>query len=147
MGIITKQSQTRKGPGKSSRHKKTERQKAEDLAWKWCSAYIRQRDGNRCVVCGRSAAEGHIMQAGHVFTRGAKAIKYNPINLHCQCSGCNYKHSIDPWPYYDWFIKKYGQEEFDKLRQMKNTTCKRSITDLLWIGENFKLQYERLIGH
>lgn len=121
---------------------KTDRQRAEAEAWKWCSLFIRERDGNKCVLCHRSKANGDVIQAGHVFTRGAAAIKYDPGNIFAQCSGHNYRHSIDPLPYFDWYIERFGKKAFDDLALKKKMICKRSVSDLLLIAADYKRKYE-----
>ncbi len=136
---------TKRGPYR----RRTDRQLAEDETWKWCSLFVRERDGWKCVMpgCHRSRENGSVMQAGHVFTRGAKAIKYDADrNIFCQCKYHNMKTSQDQTPYHDWYIAKFGQAAFDELKLKKGMTCKRSISDLELIAADYKRKYEELKG-
>ena len=47
------------------------------------------RDGFRCVICGRTAADGAILQVDHIkpVSKGGKS---TPSNLRTLCSLCNY---------------------------------------------------------
>lgn len=74
------------------------------------SKIVRERDG-ACVVCGQVTN----LQAGHVFSRRHYATRWDLLNVHTQCSGCNFRHNGDAVPYYSWFVRKFGQEEFDRL--------------------------------
>lgn len=78
----------------------------------------------KCVVCGRppssSPGKGRGLGAGHIFSRGAHSTRWDihpEGNVHCQCWPCNFRHVRDQYPYFDWYIKKFGQEKFDELRR------------------------------
>ena len=80
------------------------------------SRYIRDRDGC-CVQCGSTER----LTCGHIFTRKNYStrwdIRSDGGNLWCQCWPCNFRHGIDAWPYFKWYIDKFGQEKFDELRR------------------------------
>lgn len=68
-----------------------------------------------CVVCGSDYKMGN----GHVFSRKSYSLRWDlrpDGNCHNQCWRCNYRHVTDQYPYFDWYIKKFGQERFDELR-------------------------------
>ncbi|MGE0126652.1 MAG: recombination protein NinG [Blastocatellales bacterium] len=77
------------------------------------SIYIRKRD-RRCVVCGstENLTNGHIFSRTHFTTRWhiGKA-----GNCHTQCWSCNFKHTHDTVPYFNWYINKFGKAKFDAL--------------------------------
>lgn len=82
------------------------------------SIYIRRRDGMRCVVCGST----HMPQCGHVFTRKNLSTRWHEQNAFCQCARCNYMHELSAWPYYKWFIEKFGKDALDDMQRLHNTT-------------------------
>lgn len=72
--------------------------------------YIRERD-KKCVVCGSTDR----LTCGHLFSRIAHSTRWSELNCHAQCWPCNYKHEFDPYPMTSWFIKKFGQDTYDKI--------------------------------
>ena len=79
------------------------------------SQYIRNRDGY-CVQCGTTER----LNNGHIFTRKNYSTRWDISddgNCHTQCWPCNYSHGSDQWPYFKWYIDKFGQEKFDELRR------------------------------
>ena len=79
------------------------------------SKYIRERDG-QCVQCGSRER----LTNGHIFTRRYHSTRWdisNDGNCHTQCWPCNFRHGFDQWPYFKWYINKFGQNQFDELRR------------------------------
>lgn len=73
----------------------------------------------RCVLCGSEEKLG----AGHIFSRRAYATRWDLSeegNVHTQCWPCNFLHVRDPYPYFNWYIKKFGQKKLDELRMRYN---------------------------
>ena len=64
------------------------------------SIFIRNRDGNKCVLCNSTDR----VQCGHLIKRGKMATRYDETNCHALCSSCNYKDNFEPWHYACWFI-------------------------------------------
>ena len=83
---------------------------------KLMSLYIRQRDGNRCVLCGSDSRP----QCGHVLSRVALATRWDDTNCHCQCASCNMRHEFNAYPYISWFITKFGKDKLDELQRRWN---------------------------
>jgi hypothetical protein len=77
------------------------------------SLLVRLVDG-RCVICG--ATEG--LQCGHLFSRVSYTTRYLPLNCWCQCRGCNVRHEFDPFPFNDWFIRRYDLETWERLHAL-----------------------------
>lgn len=75
------------------------------------SVWIRNRDDNRCVVCGSD----YRVQCGHLIKRGKKRLRFSELNCNAQCASCNFKHNSYPEPYTAWFINKYGKDSYLKL--------------------------------
>lgn len=99
-----------KKPRKPSR--KSLRAKLDKLV----SEIVRLRDG-KCVLCGSTFH----LQCGHLFTRTNLSTRWDLGNCFAQCAGCNIRHEHDPWPFYKWYIGRYGQEAFDKLYEKHKT--------------------------
>jgi len=52
------------------------------------SEFIRKRDKGRCYTCGKKK-HWSLMQCGHYVSRVHNNTRYNEVNCHCQCVGCN----------------------------------------------------------
>lgn len=106
------------------------------------SKYIRLRDG-RCVQC--NAIDN--LTNGHVFSRRHYATRWDITddgNCHCQCWGCNYKHSYDNYEYYKWYQDKFGEDRFEELRGEYIQTKKYSNYELEELYDKIKIKYEEL---
>ena len=90
------------------------------------SEYIRERDGNRCVLCGSSLRP----QCGHLFSRVALNTRWDEENSFCQCSGCNLRHEHDSYPYNNWFIEKFGKDKWDEIHRRWNTVKQWTMQEL-----------------
>lgn len=98
------------------------------------SKFIRARD-KACVLCGSVEK----LTNGHIFSRVAYSTRWDTTddgNCHCQCWDCNYRHEYDPYPYINWYIKKFGQDKLDELHKRFNTPVKYHSRDLLEMIEN-----------
>lgn len=73
--------------------------------------YIRERDGNRCVLCGSTKNP----TCGHLVKRGKKTTRYSEINCHCLCMACNYKDNFEHDHYVVYFLNKYGEGKYKLL--------------------------------
>ena len=105
---------------------------------KICHDYIRQRDsdnshkgtdtvGGNCFDCGKFC-EGQNFQAGHFVAsgEGGALLRYHPLNIHGQSSGCNMAYSQERVKinYTLKMIDEYGREGVEQLRMLKNRTVK-----------------------
>lgn len=130
------------------RKKKTERQKAINELDKWFSLFIRARDGYICFTCGASRVimEAHrcVPQAGHLFSRSNYATRWDELNTHCQCSGCNMLHEMKPEKYTMCFLRKYGESAYEKLYIKHNTVFKISTQEINILADYYKHKYEEL---
>jgi hypothetical protein len=90
------------------------------------NAWIRRRDGNRCVCCGTTQNP----TCGHLITAGKKSTRFDELNCHCQCRTCNYSHEFRPEIYTLWFIRKFGGEAYDDLVTRSNAIKKFTREEL-----------------
>lgn len=92
------------------------------------SLFIRARDGH-CVLtetndCA-SNGKGRLCN-GHMIKRGKWTTRFDEMNCNTLCFECNYRDNNYPHHYVNWFLKKYGQVEFDRLYiQSKEVMDKR----------------------
>lgn len=91
------------------------------------SLHIRKRDKGKCFTCG-ATKEIKEMQTGHFVSRSHNSVRYDEINCHCQCVGCNIFKNGNLAEYSYRLIQKYGQKEFNNLikkgRQIKQFNIK-----------------------
>jgi len=100
------------------------------------SAWIRARD-KKCVTQGPYCSDN--LQCSHLIRRGKRSVRFSEINCNCQCAHCNYLHNYEPHHYTNWFIKKYGNEVYEKLCQEANTIKKFSRSELEVIINRYSL--------
>jgi hypothetical protein len=103
------------------------------------SKIIILRDG-ACVQRGFDCASenhptprGSILTNGHVFSRRNHSVRWDirpDGDCHTQCWACNYRHVRDQYPYFKWYIAKFGQERFDILRSEARTIKKWTISEM-----------------
>lgn len=109
--------------------------------WTEFSKYIRKRDKNICFTCG-----GNGNQAGHMIPRasGGNSLYFHERNVHAQCYRCNINLGGNGAIYAINFIKKYGQEAFDEIMELKSAYKKYTIDDYKELIEVYKLKYDEL---
>ena len=91
--------------------------------------FIRERDGNKCVLCGST----NNPTCGHLIKRGKKPTRYSEMNCNCLCMGCNYKDNFEHDHYVMWFIKQYGVEKYEMLIELSKEFHKWTREELLEI--------------
>lgn len=84
------------------------------------------RDGRRCVICGSADSP----ECGHLLPRYAMSTRWNEKNCNCQCHECNRRHETDPRPYVEWFIRRYGKDEYDRLVRSHNSVVHYTTEEL-----------------
>jgi hypothetical protein len=101
---------------------------------KLVSQIVILRDGG-CVVCGKRTN----LQCGHLFSRAHLSTRWSLVNCNCQCSGCNFKHEFDTYPYTYWFFERYGKDEWDKLHEEYMTIKKWTRSELEELKSNLEI--------
>lgn len=99
--------------------------KQKDKLWSVIKEYIRARDGNYCITCG-TFCEGTNAHCGHFIpdAAGGNALRYHPLNINRQCMRCNVHLGGYGEKYAEEMEKLHGRKAVDKLRKLKNVTCK-----------------------
>lgn len=99
----------------------------------------------QCVVCGSTEKCGN----GHVFSRKSYSTRWDirkDGNCHNQCWSCNYRHVTDQYPYFDWYISKFGKNRFDELRKEFKTSRKFSNIDLQRLHDELMTLYANILN-
>lgn len=92
--------------------------------------YIRVRDGNYCISCGKTTGQFH---AGHYRpTSTQSALRFNEVNVHSQCAACNDHLSGNLTPYRINLIKKIGITLVEWLDK-DHTGDRMTIEELKWL--------------
>ena len=95
--------------------------------------FIRLRDGNQCISCGRYH-QGQI-HAGHYLPVGAHpALRFTEININSQCSACNNYLSGNIVNYRKGLIAKIGVDRVEWL-EGPHEPAKWSIPELMEIKQ------------
>ncbi len=109
------------------------------------SIYIRERDGYVCFTCG---LKGHprdgVMQCGHLITRRSYSTRWDELNAHCQCRGCNFRHEYDYEIYRAAFVHRYGEERYQELYLKSKQIVKISNSELEDIAKYYRRKLEEL---
>lgn len=101
------------------------------------SLYIRKRDNNTCVKCGRKFREGERgLSCSHFFGRGKESTRFDLENCDSLCyPGCHlYWQNTAREDYRAFKIKQLGQKRFDALLLRSNLTVKkdRKMEQIRW---------------
>ena len=107
--------------------------KLDDVFQMW----IRYRDNWTCCCCKthvdpNSEGAKAKMHAGHYVGRSCLALRWDPKNVHAQCSTCNMQqnyYGIDP-RYTKMLLVKYGSDILDYFATKKNEMIKLTTSDL-----------------
>lgn len=89
------------------------------------SVYVIKRD-KYCCCCGTT----NNLTAGHVFSRVAYSTRWDLKNVFAQCLSCNLKHEYDPYPMFDFYVKKFGKKKLDALHIKYKQVSKLKDYDL-----------------
>lgn len=99
--------------------------------------YIRERDGYQCFICG-APGDRYSTDAGHLITSAREATRFDELNTHCSCKGCNIKHELDYEPYRRAFVEKYGEAVYDELYQHSFEYVGRRAQDYIEIRQHYE---------
>ena len=109
------------------------------------NAYIRERDDYRCFICGVQG-DKYSTDAGHLITAAREATRFDELNTHCSCKGCNIKHEHDYEPYRRAFVEKYGEAVYDQLYQRSLEYVGRRAQDYIEIRKTYEAKLRELVA-
>ena len=99
------------------------------------SLFIRSRD-RRCVTCGSQSN----LTCGHLFSRIAYSTRWREDNCFAQCLSCNLRHEYDPYPFMNYYLRRFGQDKLDQLHRDYSTIRKFSNPELQELIDKYKLK-------
>lgn len=133
--------------------------KRKERAQKVFNEWIRLRDclettgspfSAICFTCGKEIdnMKGKL-SAGHFIldSKNGNATSFDEHNVHAQCSWyCNRMLHGNLGNYATNLIKKYGQDELDRLQRLKLISKKWTIDELDKIHDEYKLKLKNIYG-
>jgi hypothetical protein len=81
------------------------------------SDFIRDRDGWKCLTCGKEG-DNKSIQCGHYETRGCIQLRYHEKNAHAQCVVCNIFKKGNYPVYAVKMLEKYGPDILYELDEV-----------------------------
>ena len=115
------------------------------------SLYIRLRDSRmygykafKCISCGQ-IKPFNMMDCGHFIGRTHMATRFDELNCHGECSGCN-RFSADHMIYYQRNLEqKIGKEKLEQLIARGHQTKKWTAWELSILIEHYKQENKRML--
>lgn len=85
------------------------------------------RDWGICNCPEPDGGHSHVLQNGHLISRGKKSVRWDLWNTHLQCSSCNLLHEHQPEIFTKWFIIEFGSKRW--LDLVERSTKVEKITE------------------
>lgn len=98
-----------------------------------------------CVCCGRRhpwKGTGRL-NSGHYFSRRHRATMFDERNVHPVCSYCNTRLGGNLGKHREYIIATFGQEEFDALDALHNTTKQWTRDELIEMRIEFARRLDK----
>lgn len=111
----------------------------------WFSRCVRERAGNRCEKCGRTAEQGRI-DCSHFFSRRHNATRWEPLNAFAHCFQCHQYLGTNPVEFVAWVEAKIGPAKVQWLRDRHAMTLKLSKIDRAFIAAHYKAEHQRMLA-
>jgi hypothetical protein len=94
------------------------------IFWKIFSEYSRRKFADRngyvaCCSCGQ-IHHWKEMDAGHYISRIHLAVKYDDMNVHAQCKGCNAFKQGNPVGYRQFLVRRYNEKAVQALEDRRS---------------------------
>ena len=124
----------KKNPKKQVKPSVAKLKKKADIVF---SKYIRLRDNNICITCGKYGD-----QAGHFMSRRYSSTRYNEQNVNCQCYRCNVLFYGEQYKYSIEIDLKYGDGTAKKLAKIANTPHQFTVYELQQLIEEYSKEVE-----
>jgi hypothetical protein len=108
---------------------------------------VQESDHNGVCKCVHGSYRHYTKcDGGHLFPAYYLAICFNPINVNPQEKDKN-KDMMNPettQEYVNWFIDKYGKDQYERLKLLKNSKIKYSTFELVEMTKIWTTQIEKL---
>lgn len=105
---------------------------------KLCSQVVRERDGYRCVTCGKTREQGALIDAGHYVSRRCLKLRWDIRNVHAQCAYCNRFNAGAGAAYAAFILQTYGAQELERLDADSRLTWKPTLEELRELLAHFQ---------
>ena len=95
------------------------------------------RSRGRCVTCGTSRS----ITCGHLIHRAKWATRWDTEangNCHPQCWNCNYHHEEDALLFTSWYIRQWGEQQYEMLLLRSNRNYTPTKQELIETLESIK---------
>lgn len=103
---------------------------------KYFSLCVREAHNNTCETCGKVGR----MEASHVYSRRHRTIRWDVLNIMCQCNGCHRAWHSSPLASFAWFESTYGAGRVELLREKMNSKVKVSKLEEKEIAKHYREQ-------
>lgn len=130
----------------------SEKIKLKSKVWRKFSEYIRlkeclettaTKERGICCTCGQIKPFTEL-DAGHFISGRSNAVLFDELGVHIQCQRCNRFMEGNKVNYYQYMLKRYGQDTIDRMQALKYMTRSLSILELLGLYEHYKQQVKKL---
>lgn len=97
--------------------------------------YIKKRDGNICISCGKKNLIGNDWHAGHYIKAELcnMVIRYDEWNINSQCSHCNKWLRGNTIAYRNAMLDKYGTKAVEELDNKYNKSLPLNFNEREWL--------------
>lgn len=116
-----------------SSRKKKKKASSRTLLERKADALVREialdRDGF-CVCPSPKRGHGDILQCGHLISRAKHSVRWCLWNTSVQCQSCNFIHEHHPHFYTQWFLREFGQAQYERLCADSEEVGKLTIDEL-----------------
>lgn len=119
------------------KNKKDERKSLVKKLDEICREIVLARDVI-CVCPPPNNGHSQVLQCGHLITRSKLSVRFDLLNLSCQCSSCNLVHEFMPHRYINWFIGAFGLDKYLSLCEVSEKVVKMQIYELQELYEQFQ---------
>lgn len=119
--------------------------KLDAIFSKYIRYYYADSNGHvSCYTCGTTKPVKE-MQCGHFQSRRHYATRWHTNNCRPQCVKCNMFMQGNIWIYGNKLKAEIGEDKFDELIQLSNTTVKRSQDDYKELIAYYKKELNNLM--
>lgn len=108
---------------------------------------VQEADNNGVCRCVHNTYRHYTKcDGGHLFPAYYLAICFNPINVNPQEKHKNMdmQNPETVNEYVNWFIDKYGKDQYDRLNFLKNQKVKFTTFELIEMTKSWSVQIEKL---
>jgi len=102
--------------------------------------YIKKRDGNKCISCGKQRLVGKDWQAGHYIKAELCniVVRYDEWNINSQCSTCNLWKRGNTIAYRLAMLNKYGEKATNELDRKYKSSLPIDFNSREWLLNQIK---------